>query len=353
MPVFRCLFFALGVLAASAQAGTRVLPPGAVLVDATTPKAEVARLAVAAGEILARIEAGDVEGAFARLQAIDDPLHFELTAARTIEALMAVPRKAGDRFLAALEEVPVRVFQRHDETAADWFLPLVDVAARAKSARRVIGANAARDRAVAALLADPAAVTAFDAPTLVAAILVSSEAQVDALATGVARGDLALSGRALVQLALRTARAPVWTRALEQGAPLDVLPLFAAVDSQLPHSDALAWLQRAVQDPRYTSAAVMATGRMATHSIGAADALESYLDRADTGPSAAAALVENAGPAFLADIDKRLAKTKDPLRVQHLALALRLADTPEASKRLQALQDDPRLPAAAKAELRR
>ena len=57
MPVFRCLMFALGLAAFGAQAGTRVLPPGAVLVDAGTAKADVPRLALASGEILARIEA--------------------------------------------------------------------------------------------------------------------------------------------------------------------------------------------------------------------------------------------------------------------------------------------------------
>jgi hypothetical protein len=353
MPVIRCLLLALGLAATAAQAGTRVLPPGAVLFDSATPKADTARIALATGEIVARVEAGDPDGAVARLQAIEGALQFELTAARVIEALQAQPRKSGDRFLAALEQTPVRVFHRHDETAADWFLPLIDVAARAKSARRVIDANAARDRAVSALLADPATAGSLDAQAVAAAIAVLPAPKADALAARVAHGDLVLAGRPLVQLALRTSRTPVWMQALEQADEVDVLPLFATVDSILPGADALDWLQRAAKDGRYKSAAVMAVGRMATHSILASRALDAYLGRADTGASAAAALVEHGSANFVDDIERRLAATRDPVRVQHLALALRLADTPDARKRLHALEDDPRLSASAKAELQR
>ena len=356
MPAFRCLLLALGLFAAAAHAGTRVLPPGAVLVDASTPKSDTARLAIVAGEVLSRVEAGDSDGAFARLASIADPLQHELTAARVIEALMANARPAGDALLAKLESVPVRVFQRHEETAADWFLPLVDVGTRAKSARRVIAANVARDAAVAALMQDPAAITVasgIEPDALAAAIAVLPQARADALADAAARGGVALAARPLVQLALRTTRAPVWALALERAAPEDALPLFAAVDRQLPEKDALEWLRTASKDARYTSASVMATGRMATRSPAASTAIDEYLGRADTGPSAAASLAQHAGPGFLADIDRRLAKAKDGLRVQHLALALRLADTPEAGKRLRALETDPRLPAAAKSELQR
>ena len=360
MPVFRCLILALGLCVATAHAGTRVLPPDAVLVDATTTKPDAARLAIAAGEVLARVDAGDAEGAFARLSAIADPVAFELAAARVVEALMARPRPAGERLLAKLEAIPVRVFHRHEETAADWFLPLVDVAARARSARRVIAANAARDAALAALTADPVATVVAastskraDDESMAAAIALLSQDKVDVLAAAVANRDATLASPPLVQLALRSAHAPVWMQALERAAPQDVLPLFAAVDTVLADADALAWLQAAAQDARYTSAAVMATGRLATTSREASAALDAYLGRTDTGPSAAAALALHAGPAFLADIDRRLAKTGDALRVQHLALALRLADTPAAEARLRALRDDPRLPAAAKAELQR
>jgi hypothetical protein len=353
MPVLRCLFLAFAMLASVAHAGTGVLPPGAVLVDEATTKGDPARLAIAAGEVLARVEAGDAGAAFARLGVITDPLQYELTAARVIDALMTHPRKAGDALLARLEAVPVRVFRRHDETAADWFLPLVDVGARARSARRVIASNAARDAALAALAADPRSARSIDADTLALAVALLPPAKADVLAAVVACGDVALDSRPLAQLALRTANAAVWKLALDRGAAEHVLPLFAEVDARLPEVPALQWLQAASKDARYASAAVIATGRLASRSPAAAAALDDYLGRADTGPSAAAVLASAAGPGFLPDIRQRLAKAKDPLRVQHLALALRLADTPEAATLLRTLQDDPRLSAAAKSELQR
>ena len=340
-------------LAASAHAGTRVLPPGAVLVAPAAAKADPAKLAVDAGAVLERVARGDAAGAFAQLQAIDDPVAAELTAARVIDAVMQAPGGSGDRLLAALEGAPVRVFLRHEETAADWFVPLVDVAARAKSARRVIAANAARDRAVAMLSGDAASAPSIDPAVLPEAIAALPQKAADDLSARVAGGDVAMPGPALAQLAARSARPPVWMTALQKAEPIDVLPLFALVDTRLPGADALDWLHAASKDPRYASAAVLATGRMAKHSIAAFDQLAFYLDRTDTGPSAAAAFAQDAGASFVSDIDRLLAKTSNPIRVQHLALALRLADTPEATRRLHALRDDPRLPAGVKAELQR
>ncbi len=354
----RILFFAacLASLAGSSWAGTSTLPPGAVLIGEGTAKTAPARLAIDAADIVGRVHRSDAQGAYARLAAIDDPLQFELTAARAIEALQAQPAGAVEAFLVLLEGVPVRVFRRHEETAADWFLPVFDIPGRAASARRVIARVQARDATLAVLRRDGASAlskskSAQDSQAVADAIELAGDALVADLSSAALRGDVELSSAAWAALARRSSQGDVLGAVLKKAEPVDVLPLFEQLPKRLPDDVALAWLREAGGDPRYASAAVMAMGTLAAKSDAALRELEKRLDRPDTGASAAAALARVDRPDRLAQIDRLVANTDSPAALTNLALALRLDGSDAALKRLESLRSHPHLPAAAKAEL--
>lgn len=345
--------FALFALlaAGSVLAGTAVLPPGAVLIDAGTAKPDAAQVAMAAGAVLARAAAGDADGAFAALRRIEDPLRFELTAARVVAALQEAPGAGAPALLAKLEGVPPRVFRRHEETAADWFLPVFDIAAKARSARLLLERRTRREAWLARLAADPKAALAAGAkhgedPALVDAIAQASPALIARLVEAAAKADAALPSAAQAALAARSGDAHAWRLALRESRPLDVLPLFARVDTALGDAEARAWLQEAAAHPAYASAAAMAATRLAgTEALAA-------LDSAEQGAEAAAVLAQRPDAIELAE--RALADpSASPTRLAHLVLMLRLIDDAAARARLQALRDDPRLPAAVRAELQR
>jgi hypothetical protein len=354
----RILFLAacLASLAGSSWAGTAKLPPDAVLIGEDTAKTAPARLAIDAADIVGRVHRNDAQGAYARLAAIDDPLQFELTAARAIDALQAQPAGAVDAFLALLEAAPVRVFRRHEETAADWFLPVFDIPVRAASARRVIARVQARDATLADLRRDgvPAlstAKSAQDSQAIADAIELADDALVADLSSAALRGDVELSSAAWAALARRSSQAEVLVAVLKKAEPVDVLPLFEHLPKRLPDDVALAWLGEASGDPRYASAAVMAMGALAANSDAALRELEKRLDTPDTGASAAAALAQLDRADRLARLDRLIANADSPVALTNLALALRLDGSDAALKRLDSLRSHPRLPAAAKAEL--
>ena len=328
----------------AAISATATLPPGAVLIDGATAKSDSARLAIETATLLGRLERGDDAGALARLQKISDPLAFELTAARVIEGLSMTSK--GDALLAALETVPTRVFRRHEETMADWFMPAFDIAGQAKSLREM---RARRQRAAALradLLADPAAATKRDGEWPQAIAMLSPQ-EVERVAEAIVGQRAHADPGAVVALAARSKRADLWDLALDTGAPVDVMPLFRQVDAQLSPDAAKAWVTRAARDPRYASAAVLASARLPD------DALHAWLDDATLGPSAAAALAQRDGDAFVGQVDALAGAKASGQRLRHVALALRLIGTPAALAKLQRLAQDPRLPAHVRTELQR
>lgn len=323
----RVIAIVLGCLwGAACIAATATLPPGAVLIDAATPKPDAAALAVDAGAIVSRARGGDIDGAFAQLQAIDDPLRFELTAARVIEALPLSPSAPGYDLLARFEGVPPRVFRRHEETAADWFLPVFDLAAKARG-RRDLAVTAGRaqqwldafdeDAMQAAKRASdlarapathggpplPPGTLASHAPgdidvmraaklrALPEAIRRATPAQVARIADAVARRKAPLDSPAQAALARRSGDARMWTLALQHAAPVDVLPLFAQASASLGEKAARAWLADAARQPDYASAAALALARL--EAAGAFPAP----DQSDTGDARDPRSAGNAGDA--------------------------------------------------------
>jgi hypothetical protein len=364
-----------------AWAGIGSLPAGAVLIDATTPKPAAAALAIDAGEILALAQANRAEAAFARLSAIDDPLRFELTAARVIERLQVQPGQGGPELLDRIAEVPVRVFMRQPETAAEWFVPVFDLPAKAASAQRMLVRAARRAHWIEALRSDPKSVVAYakrrppaaektsPPPTQPAAYFAHGEdesdpiasAQIATLAEAIRQAPPALVARLAEEiaaqkdalespvqaaLAARSADPRMWELALRDGEPVDVLPLFALAGSALGEAEARAWLRQAAAYPVYAS-----TAAMAAMQLGGGDPMAA-LDSAERGAEAAAALARRPDAIELAE--RGLAEpAAAPTRLANLVLLLRLVDNEAARARLRALREDPRLPDAVRAELQR
>jgi hypothetical protein len=366
-----------------AWAGVERLPPGAIMIDAATPKPAAEALAIEAGGIAAMARAGQPDAAFARLSAIDGALRFELVATRVIDALQGQPGKGGLDLLGRLEAVPVRVYMRQPETAADWFVPVFDLPAKARSARGVIARARRRDAWLEALGTDPASavahakglssvsdaagktgvamprdtrvshpdeqpdpIVAAKITTLADAIGLATPALAARIADEVAAQKAALPSPAQAALAKRSADPRMWELALRHGEPVDVLPLFENAAATLGEDDARAWLAMAARRAEYRSVAALALGQLPQADPYAA------LDDPATASEAAVALAR--APDAFAIVERLLADPKAPSsRVASLALALRLIDTEPARARLRALRDDPRLPASVRAELQR
>lgn len=367
----------------AAWAGVEKLPPGAVAIDAATPKPAAEAQAIEAGEIAALARAGQPDAAFARLSAIGDALRSELVATRVVDALQRQPGQGGSALLERLAASPVRVYMRQPETAADWFVPVFDVPAKARSAQGVIARAMRRDAWLEALAADPKSAVAHakglsiaalrprkageslladtyvshpaDEPdpiavakiaTLADAIRHASPALVARIAEEVSAQKAVLPSPAQATLALRSADARMWALALRSGEAVDVLPLFKDAAANLGERDARAWLTQAAQRSDYRSAALLALAQLPQGDPYAG------LDDPSTASEAAAALAR--APDALAIVEQLLADPKaTSTRVASLALTLRLIDTGPARARLHTLRDDPRLPAQVRTELQR
>lgn len=341
--------------AASAPAATGTLPPDAVLVDAVqTPGADAHAAALDA----TLAAGGDGAGAavIQALEAIADPLRREATAARLLDRLQRRGAVVPGVLLDALGAWPVRVWRRHDETAADWFVPVFDLPGRAQSVRML----QAREREVDALLATLARKQAGDvsrtlaqaAPQIAAlAVASASPAVFDTLRAGAKTGAAAWPSPVLAAFARRAADADTFVQALDAGEPVDVLPLFAETLPALPRAEARAVLREALARPAYASAAAFALVRRSDPDDAADALLRSTLATRPGGAAVAAALAQ--APDALARIDALLGAASDAVTLGHLALALRLRGGPEAEARLHALRGDARLSAAVRAELQR
>ncbi|MBB5206760.1 hypothetical protein [Chiayiivirga flava] len=339
--------------AASAPAATATLPPGAVLVDVVrAPEADVHAAALDA----TLAAGGDAAEVVQTLQTIADPLRREATAARLLDRLQRRGAAVPGPLLDALGAWPVSVWRRHEETAADWFLPVFDLPGRVQSVRLL----QAREREVDALLAvlarkraDEASRSLAQAAPQVAALAVAaaSPAVFDMLRAHAKSQAVAWPSPVLAAFARRAADADTFMHALDVGDPIDVLPLFAQTLPALPRADARTVLREALARPAYASVAAFALVRWSDPGDVADPLLRGMLATRDGGAAVAAALAQV--PDALARIDALLASASDAATLGHLALALRLHGGPEAEVRLHALRGDARLSAAVRAELQR
>jgi len=345
------------VWAAAATAGTATLPSGAVLVESEQWNVPAGRAEADAAIVLQTLARQGAAPAIARLETWSDPARFEFAAAIVIETLQAQPSastSATEEFLSALERAPIRLYQRHEETAADWFLPVFNIPARAASARRLLAFAYERDALVVRLQSDP--LTALDeakdsAQLLAASIERVSPTAVDRISTHALAEDITLPSPAWAALARRKPEPAILLATLQHADALDVLPLIEELPPKLTPTIALDWLQQAARMPAYASSAVLGLGTLASRSPAAEAALAKHLGDPLTGASAAAALARLARPDRLERIDALLNKASTAEVVSDLALALRLEGSSAALERLQRLASDPRLPAAAAAEL--
>lgn len=337
-----------------AIAQTERLPPGAVLLeDHPVPVAGVdATVAV----LKAQLDAGAIDGAIASLAAMPDAVVRERSAAHLLDRLQASGAHVPGALLDALEQMPVMVYRRHEETVADWFVPVYDIPARAQSLRRLQtqhDAVAMLQRMLRGKAPEQAIVALAAADPRVAALAIDSAAEsaVMQLATANKASAVRLPSPALAALVWRTRDPADFILALEHAAPIDVLPMFGSVLPQLAPDDALRVLRDALARPDYASVAAFALVELAPRNAEAAGLLGHALATNATGASIATALAQ--APDGLARIDALLANASQPASLKHLALALRLEGSTAARDRLDRLREDPRLSAAVRTELQR
>lgn len=340
----------------AASSATAVLPPGAVLAQPERWAATEVITRRVAARVLDALNRGDVDAALAQLHAQSDAMVAEAVAAQVIDTLQAQdsPSAATEQWLAVMEREPVRVFQRHEETAANWFQPVFDVPGRAASARLLFANAARRDQLLAKLELDPrAASEAKDAAILAAAIEKLSRAALQALRDAALHRDLDLPSVAWTTLARQLPDQALLDAALRRADALDALPLLQDLSTLVTPTQALDCLKHAAQQPALTSAAVLGMGRLVPQLPAAETELAAYLGDAASGASAAAALAQLAVPDRLKRIEGWIARAERPAQVNDLALALRLEGSAAARERLRALAQDPRLDASLRAELQR
>jgi hypothetical protein len=324
-----------------------VLPEGALLVeDRELAKQLGTRAAQAlAAEATRAAERGDA-AALMRMARQSDrgtALLREAALARALDALMRrSPDRRLDALLEALQQHDPRVFQRHPETAGDWFVPVF--------ALDQLALGVARQWALER-----------DAAGLIAAWRNSDPAQ---FAKRVSAADQRARYRAAEQLELTELRR--YEAALEKssasspgvaallarrgGAVDDFIRAYAiergehrtalVADAQhfLAGTELVEFARRAAHESETASAAVLSLGEAARHPGAARSQLLDWLVDPVLGTSAAAALAELPVPELLA-LFAPLHARADPTLLLNLALALRLngdASAMTESRRLEA-----------------
>jgi hypothetical protein len=336
-------------------AATGVLPRDAVLINVQDWSTPMQRGQTDLERVQAKLAAGDAAAAYALMQGWQDPERFEVAAVLVIRRLSEQPLdKAGRALLERLAQEPVRLYRRHEETAADWFVPLFDVGAQAASLLKLTDFQGDRDRLIDAIARDPGAALAAlpDAPALVAAAFEAMPlAMLDQVAMFVLADGVGLPSPAWTMLAQRLPRQDLLNAALVHADPVDLLPLIATIAAQSSSKSNVAWLERAATHAPLASAAVLALGRMAPSSPEAYEALLKHLGRDTTGASAATALARWPAADRVERIETLIGKASDSAVLADLALALRLEGSERALRRLEVLGRDPRLPESARSEL--
>jgi hypothetical protein len=355
---FVCVVLLLAT--AWAGAGTTAVPPGAVLLESASASDTRSAKALAAAALEA-LDNDDEHQAQARLAAAPDHVSFELAAASVIDALRGgAPSSAGTAVLQWLASQPVRVYVRHEETGADWFVPWQSIAARAAGTLDVWRAWQERQHWSERIATQPEA--AFEA--LLVAPAAQHERAAEALAVmpgamfdrfaalASARPDQRLPAIRLA-IAQREPTFAAFERALRDGDQIQQLALIARANELLPPADAVRFLERGALQPPLASAAVLAMAELAATHPPALDALKARLDDPDLGPSIAAGLARLPVAGRVAKIESMLGDQPVPTRAFNLALALRLEGSSAARDVLRRWSEDPRLPDALRGELQR
>jgi len=352
----------LGLLAMPAMAERRAeLPAGAmVLTESTLVSAQTAA-ATRAARWIGLAEAG----AFGRLSeaipAAPGDAAGELALSLLVRHLQGHPvgRNAGAG--GVLERIAQRqplAWMRHEETVGDWFVPVADPGAEARSALQLLVFERDRDDwlrrlaadADAALrsgIADPAQATrAADA------LRVAPQASVDAVHAFHRAHPGALPGVVLLALAERRPSAPLYAQALAASTSAQRVALVAQLPQRLPEAEALALLGEYAAVDDSASAAVLALGQLGDRPQVRARLLE-WLGDERLGASAASALARSGDAAIVEVLLVHARAVAAPEAVRDVALSLRLIDTPASRHALARLAADARLPAAARRELQR
>jgi len=337
------------------------LPVDAVIVDDATITAANPIAASKAQAATSALHAGGAKAALKELATLTEPLAFELAAARLVATLQAAEDSPQARsVLLELSKVPIRVFRRHEETRADWYVPLLDVAGKAQFALRAWDAGVQRrawlvelsaggDRAIRAL----SSTTAKGHPALIEAIGELAQDKLNTLSAEMLRQPEAFASSVWAATAARSQDKRVFAAALIHCEDSDLLALLPAV-RQLSAADAGDWLTQLTGRPSLASAAMLALIPFAEQRSAALEHLIASLDSETLGSSAATALGQRPQPDRLALIEKLIADpAANSRRLTSLALALRLDESTQARIVLDQLARDPRLPANVRAELLR
>lgn len=357
-----CILVLIGLTAQVAHGrSAQDLPADALIVDDATIAAANPLAASKATAANAALRVGGAKAALAELATLTEPLAFELAAARLVAVLQAdEDSPPGRSVLLELTKVSTRVFRRHEETRADWFVPLVDVPGKAQFALRAWDTNAERRAWLADLTAGTnsairalSIATASSQPALLEAIAELAQARLDALSATMLLQPEAFASSVWAAIAARSQDKRVFAATLLRCDDRDLLALLPAV-GQLTASEAGGWLIQVSARPALTSAALLALAPLADQRSAALQHLVLNLDGETHGASAATALGHRPQPDRLAFIEQLIA---DPAassrRLTSLALALRMDGSTQARVILVQLARDPRLPASVRAELLR
>jgi hypothetical protein len=357
--LIRVLFVVL-LAAPSLPCGAAVatLPPGAVLVESAPPASTAQAAAALQQSVQSALRQQRPQAAIALLAAEADPLLFEWAADAVIAQLRsAVPDAAGGVLLDWLAGQPVRVYRRHEETAADWFVPLFDVGARARGSQMLWRQHEQRLAWQQRLAQQPKAALRALATADAAQQARAAEALPALLPGERAALRAALSAAAPVALwhalALLQPDAEAYAQVLARGSQTQQLELIASAPQALPAAEAQRWLETAGESPELASAALLALAALAPRHPPALERLKSALDDPLHGASAAAAWARLPQPDRVQRIEALLGMAPSATRAAHLVLALRLDGSPQAQAVLRRWSGDQRLPEALRRELQR
>jgi len=350
------------LLAASTLAharGLAELPADAVIVDPHALSAAAQRESAAAVKQARTALASGPAAALAYVATIKEPLSQASAAAALIDDLQAGEGNADARaVLQQLAQTPLRVFQRHEETAADWFLPYIDVAGRARFALTMLDARVERERWSRRWQTEPAAtlvtLASLDAASQGHALEALGELPEESVGTVFAASIRAPEVQVPALwpvLAAATRQRAAFHAASTYSADRDILGLLAAT-YRLPDADAVDWLTRLIARPKLASAALLALSAHAEHGSLAWQRLVDALDDPALAPSAAAALAQRGSSQRVAEIAELVADAS-PHRLFGIVLALRLEGSPAALAILDSLRNDARLPLTTRMELAR
>jgi len=313
------------------------LPSGAVVIDPQRVDGALGmKSAQRATQAFAALQRGDVGAATRILQEASSALEAEWAADQVLQRLETEPpNESGRRWLAWAAAQPPRVFRRHDETVADWFLPHFNIAARAEGLLAQWARADARDACLDALTQAPTQLPKVDAPGLAQQGCADAVAGLDDAALAVLR-DAALAMPTEVvpslwqALAERAPDSDVLVAALRYGDAAARLAVIRLAADRLPPAQSIAVLDHAAEQPELASAATLALAPLATTEPAALERLARRLGDTQLGPSAAAALARLPTPDRVKRIEALWSQAKTAGAREHLLLALDLEGSAEA-----------------------